>query len=36
MPAHQTYGLYAYFMKFVAATTATLITVTLFTGGASL
>jgi hypothetical protein len=36
MPAHLTYGLYGYFVKFIAATAATLITVTLFTGGASL
>jgi hypothetical protein len=33
MPVHLTYGLYAYFVKFVAATAATLITVVLFTGG---
>ena len=32
MPAHLTYGLYSYFVKFVAATAATLITAALFTG----
>lgn len=36
MPAHLTYSLYAYFVKFIAATAATLITVALFTGGAGL
>jgi len=33
MPAHLTYGFYAYFVKFVAATAAMLITAVLFTGG---
>ncbi len=36
MPAQLTYRLNAYFVKFVAATAATLITALLFTGGASL
>ena len=33
MPAHLTYSLCSYFVKFVAATAATLITAALFTGG---
>jgi hypothetical protein len=36
MPAHLTYGLYAYFVKFVAVTAATVITAVLFTGGSPL
>ena len=32
MPAHLTYSLSAYFVKFVAVTAATLITAVLFTG----
>lgn len=32
MPAHLTYSRWAYFVKFIAATAATLITAALFTG----
>lgn len=33
MPGHLLYGRWAYFVKFVAVTAATVITAALFTGG---